>query len=184
MDENKKPSFAFLAGTFFMFGASIAVEVYTVRIFLRALEVKSWPTTQGVITRSGFKTKFVGAINHSAHIEYDFSVDNKRYTSTSVRTRGASSKNKSDIEAVIERFPAGTEVPVYYNPDDPSESYLEVGVDIINYVIIISPLVFAVASGGAFLQTFKERRACGGPNGNRQASAVSVEKREPGMTAD
>jgi hypothetical protein len=91
-------------------------------------------------------------------VEYTYTVGGKDFTSTSVRTRGTDSKHKSDVTAVLEKFPLGAGCTVFYNPDDPTMSYLEVGVDFVNYIIVISPIVFAFIFGAAFCASVSQRR--------------------------
>ena len=129
--------------------ALIAVEVMTVNIFLKALAVKSWPSTEGTVLRSELEST-IAPRNFQARVEYEFEVGGQNYVSTSVRTRGTSTKHKSDALAVVERFPAGSRCTVFYQKGTPEVSYLEAGVGIVNYVMIFSPLLFALffAAGG------------------------------------
>lgn len=157
-EPEKKPHIGLVVGLLILFVASITIEFFTVRIFLQALQIQSWPTVQGVVTRSELETKFEGTITYLAHIEYDFNINGKSYSSSSIRTRGASNQHQSDIAALVEKFPVGSAVNVYYNQKDPTESYLEAGVDIVNYIIIISPIFFAMMFGTGWWEVVKLRR--------------------------
>jgi len=138
-----------------VFIAAICVEVYTVRMFLKAKEVENWPTTPGTITRSELTSQFHGSTTHEAQIEYEYQVGEKNYKSNQVRTRGTATKYRSDVAPLVEKFPVGQEVPVYYNPGDPSDAYLETGVDFVNYIIIVSPLLFVFGAGGYLVERFR-----------------------------
>ena len=118
----------------------------TVNMFLDALAVKSWPRTEGTVLRSELQST-VAPGNFTAHVEYEFEVAGKKYVSTSVRTRGTSTKHKSDALAVVERFRPGSRCTVFYQMGSPEVAYLEAGVDVVNYVMIVSPILFAVLYG-------------------------------------
>ncbi|HCE43595.1 MAG TPA: hypothetical protein DET40_08605 [Lentisphaeria bacterium] len=145
--EETYPNIYLLAFCIIMFLGSIITEVFTVGMFTKALQISKWPTVNATITRSEMDSKFHGKTSYTANIEYFFDLNGRRYSSSSIRTRGTSSQYQDDIAAVIKRFPVGKEVPAYYNSSDPSESYLEAGVGFANYVLIISPVVFSVIFG-------------------------------------
>jgi len=170
-EYEKKPHLGLIVFCLVMFTASLAVEFFTVRSFLRAYQIASWPIVQGVVQRSELGTEFVGAMRYTAHIVYDYNVDGIPYSSSSIRERGASNKHRWDVEAVVDKFPAGSEVTVYYNEADHSQSYLEAGLDFVYYIIIISPLVFAFMFGTGFYELYKKRRRL---NNSDESSAEST----------
>ncbi|MDB5341135.1 MAG: hypothetical protein JWN70_6754 [Planctomycetaceae bacterium] len=170
-EPEKKPHIALVVGWLFLFLASVTTEFFTVRIFLQAIQIQSWPTAPGVVTRSNLETKFEGTITYQANIEYDFTIEGKSYSSSSIRTRGASNQHERDIAALVEKFPVGTAVKVYYNQQDPTESYLEAGVDFGNYIIIVSPIVFAVLFGTGFwglMKTYRKFNTLGRIDGDSE----------------
>lgn len=130
----------------------ICVEVATVQLFLKAKEVESWPTTQGTIVRSEMA---VMLDNYKVHIEYVYQVDGKSYRSPEVRTRGTAGKHRSDVAPLILKYPVGQEVQVYYNPANPSDAYLEPGVDVVNYIIIVSPVLFGLLALAYLFDKFR-----------------------------
>ena len=134
--------------------AALAVEVVTVKMFLDARAVKSWPTTTGTVLRSELESTAVPR-NFTAHIEYEFALDGQNYRSSSVRTRGTSTKHRSDAMAVLEKFPAGSECTVFYKEGSPDISYLEAGVGTVNYIIVLSPLLFAFMFGAGGWELLK-----------------------------
>ncbi len=127
---------------------SLATEVYTIGVFSQAVAAKSWPTTEGAIETSMMVRKLNGLKEtFEAVIRYRYSVEGVEFESSSVRSRGTGSAYQFDIDAVLEKFPVGARVPVYFDPANPQQSYLEVGVDWINCVLIVSPLLFAWVAG-------------------------------------
>ncbi len=129
------------------------------KLFVRTLSVESWPTTEGVVKRSEQKSRFSGRLDYAARVEYQFAVDGKVYSSTQIRTRGTSTRHEFDSADVVKRYPVGRKVSVYFNPDAPQEAYLEAGADFINYVLIISPAVFALLFGIGFIDCIRLSRS-------------------------
>ncbi len=140
-------SMPLLAFCIIMFLASIGTEICTVRIFIKAVRIGSWPTAKATISKSEFDSQFHGKTTYTAHVEYFFDLNGERYSSSSVRTRGTSSQYEGDTKAVLQRFPVGKEVPAYYNSANPHESYLETGVGFVNSDFLIRPnSVFCVTT--------------------------------------
>lgn len=116
--------------------------------FLDAIAVESWPTAEATILQSNLESSSIER-RYRALIAYTFEVDSKTYHSTSVRMRGTSSKHRADAAAVVNKFPANSLCTVYYKKGQPEDSFLEAGVDSINYLLIGAPLVFAILMGAA-----------------------------------
>ena len=148
--KEEKTSLSELAVGVVLFVGAIVGEYFTVGNFLEAQAAKSWPTTMGLIKQSEVASEFVGKRKYSVNLLYTYEVNGRSYESNRVRSRGVSPKSSLDAETVVKNFPVGAKVTVYYKPDDHSQSYLEVGPDFINYVIIISPLAIASFIGWTF----------------------------------
>ena len=142
--------------------ACLAVEVMTVGMFLKAKAIEGWPTTNGVILSSELTSQFRGtSTSYEARIEYEYRVGEQPYKSNKVRTRGAAGQHHSDLAPLVEKFAAGRQIPVHYNPADPSEAYLETGVDFVNYIIIISPLFFAFVAAAYIVERLRQNQKSG-----------------------
>jgi hypothetical protein len=133
--------------------AAIFAEAITIPMFLKARQVAGWPTTVGRVFQSDYDEALHGTV--TAKIRYEFYVENKRYESRQVRTRGQSSKHEEDILPLVERFPVGSQPTVYYNPANPSDAYLEAGVTTMNYVIIVIPAVMGAVFCWAAMSDWK-----------------------------
>lgn len=94
-----------------------------------------WPTTEGVITRCDTKPRgfhFPWETPEYGVIEYTYKVGKQQYNSHNIRSgslRLGSGKYVADFGKppayVHQHYPVGKSVSVYYDPDNPSESYLE-----------------------------------------------------------
>lgn len=131
--------------------ASIVVEFFTVGMFLKAQAAKSWPQADGTITTSEVVRLETGKIRYEADVQYEYKVDQGQYAGDVVRLRGNTTDTKKDAEKIAKKYPVGTPVKVFYNEDDANDALLEPGADIVNYIIMISPLFFAGLFGlGAY----------------------------------
>lgn len=57
-------------------------------------------------------------------IEYAYEVSGKTYVGTRIRL-GRTRFSESQAQGVVDRYPRGSTVEVYYNPDDPAMAVLE-----------------------------------------------------------
>ncbi|WP_425619200.1 DUF3592 domain-containing protein [Anatilimnocola sp. NA78] len=144
-----------------VFVAAMGVEFLTVNVFLKAKEIESWPATKGTILKSELTSTFHGTTTYEAQIEYEYQVGEEKYLSKQVRTRGTGTKHQVDVARLVQKFPAGQEVDVYYDPANPSDAYLETGVDFVNYIIIVSPLIFALGAVVCLVAMLREKLASG-----------------------
>jgi hypothetical protein len=90
-----------------------------------------WPTTEGVIQTAKMKREVSNGphrhMTHSAEISYAYEVAGTNYTGTQVAF-GEMSASVDYARGILDRFPVGRKVPVYYFPKDPQTAVLETGV--------------------------------------------------------
>ena len=166
METTQKPHFGYVLFCFVMFFAAIGTEFYTVHLFRLAQEVQSWPKTTGVVVQSEIKE----TINDfTALVDYTYEVDGKSYSSSQIRVRGTTSKSESEAMSFVKKYPVGAEVTVYYLKSDPTKAYLEAGLEVAHYVMIISPVVFTLIMGAGFFELLKMRRQHDAQFGDRDA---------------
>ncbi|MDH4229305.1 MAG: DUF3592 domain-containing protein [Nitrospirota bacterium] len=121
-----------VSGTLFLVGGGWGAWVHGKR-FRGAQEREKWPSVEGTIVRSRLK-QFPSSHKHSHEylpdIEYHYTVRNKNYTGTNVRLGDSDDpllESQHGLWApVVARYPAGTPVRVYYNPEGPREACLEI----------------------------------------------------------
>jgi hypothetical protein len=97
---------------------------YGGRNVLRAYQSNTWPTVQGVVQNS-----YVESLRNSnvAKIVYDYTVNEKPFTGMQVAF-GSYSFNWSHARGIVNMYPQGKTVSVYYNPQNPQVCVLEPGV--------------------------------------------------------
>lgn len=82
----------------------------------------SWPTTTGRITTSEVaKVMF----RKQPRVTYSYSVNGTPFTSQRISFAGGYRPKETD--AVLSRYPVGSEIPVAYAPEKPAEATLETG---------------------------------------------------------
>jgi hypothetical protein len=94
---------------------------------------KSWPKAKGIITLSEMKggaTGDVGSQTSTVYwpvIQFDYTVDNKKYSSQNINWGGHFQTNETDIveRYLKENYPLGGIVEVSYNPIKPSNCVVE-----------------------------------------------------------
>ncbi len=148
--------------TLLFFVAAVGVETYLINMFIKAWNAVNWPTTKGIIVKSELEKHLSIKTSYEAFIEYTYQIGEKQYKSKDVRARGSNAKYRSELTPLVEKFPAGKEVTVYYNPVNPSDALLEVGVDGIDQLVVVLPVLLILFSGVGLIALILEWRK--GPN--------------------
>jgi hypothetical protein len=117
-----------------LFMAVLSFLIY--RGMQQAKATLTWPTTRGTVTCSevvwtGFENSTDETITskkstYRHNLSYQFSVGGMSYGSTALgyRIHGGS---ESALKLLVEQYPAGAEVTVYYDPANPKKAVLEPG---------------------------------------------------------
>ena len=129
----QNPVFKAIVGTLF-FGAFAAGGTFA--MIKAAVELpaarasREWPAADGTITRSAIVLKSKGRKRH--RIRYEYEVGGQLYESKRIafmdRVFGGNASDR------YRRYPNGSTVDVYYDPDDPSLAVIEPGVRLIGFV--------------------------------------------------
>lgn len=132
--------------------ALIALSTYFAIVTIpKSLKTKDWVTVQGKITDSRLvkaqHTKRTGQriTVFSATIDFEYGVDGNTYTGSRKRFADRSKDGAKVRKAMLARFPIGETVPVYYNPNEPSEAVLVKG---LAGKYIFAVLVFLIVLAG------------------------------------
>jgi hypothetical protein len=132
--------------------------VVALRMRRRVTASRGWPTVRGRVISTDI-VKWVrpqGGWAYAPAILYEYEVDGKPFGSNVVHTglsaTESSYRASSAAELYVERFPAGSEVTVWYDPADPANAVLEPGGGggqaAILLAVAIGFLVIAVLFGG------------------------------------
>jgi hypothetical protein len=82
----------------------------------------AWPATTGkIVAAESAKVMF----RRQPRVTYSYSVNGAPYTSQRISFAGGYRPKETD--AILGRYPVGSEIPVAYAPDKPAEATLETG---------------------------------------------------------
>jgi len=121
----------------------------------------NWPKVEGTITESDMKTRQEMKNNeqrdmYEALIEFAYKVGEKEYKSRNVEFGGGGeSSSRSSIKEVVDRYPMGKKVDVFYNPEKPDEAVLVPGVSLTSYTPVGAGVLIAIT--GLVLLWFGQR---------------------------
>ncbi len=156
---NMPPALTFFVTRIFpllFVAVGVAMLVVGVIGLRRAAASADWPTTQGVIVSSevervrrndpdrGWTTTF------HARISYGYSVGGEPYTGDRVGIGDYGSNTNHRARSVVRRYPVGSHVTVYYDPDRPRIALLEPGVRPMAFVIPGIGVAFVLFGGLCF----------------------------------
>jgi len=118
----------FIAGiAFALFGIYMLIHAMTG--YRKALASSSWPSVNGILTdvRLWGLRRIDGEMKdvEKLIVEYDYEVSGQKYTG---RSPTFYTLVYPETLEFAQRHPAGSNIKVHYNPEDPSESVLITGV--------------------------------------------------------
>lgn len=137
------PTVVFVIGIIFviLFGMILTPTFYFQ--LETALEISSWPSVKGEILSSDV----IGGRAFRPDIKYEYYVDSTRYEGSSylnIPGFGGRMNRLDAAEKLVELYPPGMEITVYYNPQQPGEStlnphpryshYMKLGTSIILFI--------------------------------------------------
>jgi hypothetical protein len=115
------------------------------RELLRANQSRTWPTAQGVIQNSSLDSGSKG--EYWAHVMYDFTVNATAFNGNRVAFGDYGSSILSHAQGVVNRYPKGKAVTVYYDPKNPQVCLLEPGVKVQAWFVPGFGFVFLAIGG-------------------------------------
>lgn len=129
-------------GIFFLVGAGVSYWGWT--ILQDAKASASWPAVQGQITQSVIEeNRDEDGTSYDAEIRYEYVVNDQQYNGDMVNF-GEYSGSHAHAEGIVNRYPVGQTVQVYYNPAEVTEAVLEPGVSTSSYLVLGIGLIFAL----------------------------------------
>lgn len=116
---------------------------------------KAWPTVQGKIAVAELGKRVdrdsdnsTVSTTYSADISYDYIVDDVAYVNGDLHFGSVSSSDPSSARRLLQRYPVGKVVTVYYNPAQPQQAVLEPGIAGVTWILPVIGLIFAVVGTG------------------------------------
>lgn len=128
----------------------IAFVSFGVSLLQQGIASQSWYPTDGKIITSNIETHeethhsdhgTTHSTTYGANIVYQYTVNGINYSSNKVSLGDYSSSDANHAQQIVNRYPVGESVTVYYNPENPSDAVLERGTTEFPYIIIIFGLM-------------------------------------------
>lgn len=120
----------------------------------QAVASPAWPTVEGTVTKSQVRRR---RGNRSLRMRYEYDVNGQTYESGQIAFFGR--VLAGTVTERRKRYPLGTKVTVYYNPDNPAVAVLEPGARIVSFLGAGLVVVLFVPLGALGLWgTFKHMR--------------------------
>jgi hypothetical protein len=148
----------FGASVFFLlfFAAGSFFEVVTIVEFARAMGQRSWRQVPCRIVDSE-----VGEAGDSENpyvfgVRYEYEYGDRLRTSSTYRRGYRGSEKYSDVQQLVQKYPAGQDVSCYVNPEDPDEAVLKRD-SLLMGLIVFFPLIFMAIGGGGLYFTWRKK---------------------------
>lgn len=115
----------------------------------RAFESANWSTTQGVVTVSEFTERDLNerkptldeAMRYFVEFEYEYTTGGEQYTSDCISIGQTGVRSRAAGERLIEPYPVGKTVTVYFDPDRPDVACLVKGATDSAYYLLLGGLM-------------------------------------------
>jgi len=126
-----------------------------------AYESKSWPVTGGTIMKSEVDSWIKdGKSQYAALIKYTYLVDGEEYSSYKIGVNNSSSNsNMSAAKTLVEEYPVGKTVDVFYDPEVPDSAALIPGVRAGDVALAGGMLLFAIIGLLVLFKVIKPTRS-------------------------
>lgn len=130
------------------FVSGFLLLIYNLRSIIRAKSSKNWEKANGLVLDSKLVDfSMTGDSSHSykPKVEYGYMINEKEFRSKRIYfgSNIMSSFKKGKSIRIVNKYPKGTKITVYYNPLNEKLSVLETGIK--------SELVFGIVFGFLFL---------------------------------
>lgn len=122
---------------FILLAFGLAAFLHGAYYCLQVSKTDSWPYVEGFILESYIeKSRSDGKYRYKAKINYSYEINGNKYQGNRVSFGDVVTKGYA--EKIIEKYPVGQSVNVYYDPNKSSKSTLVVG---LNFIVILYPLL-------------------------------------------
>lgn|GEM_PF-1880182 len=137
---------------------------------IKGQENESWPSVDGIILFSDIdrSSGSEGGSTYGAKITYKYNLNGINYTSDAISCGYAYSSDYSAAYQLVENYPVGKTVKIYYNPNNPPEAVLIKGIDIASWIFFSAGLFFSMI--GIVLVTYFRFKK----NGRKSSKQINI----------
>ncbi len=139
----------------YIFGFLIVFSLSILPRYLRGKRSAGWPSGDGVITSSWINSRYAkGTMWYHGEIEYRYRVQGVDYKGSALSLGRPTWGNQDAWRRILDRYPAGKPVKVFYEPGHPWEGILEPGLHEEMEDLYKLDLIFLWGSVGMFAVCF------------------------------
>jgi hypothetical protein len=114
----------------------------------------NWPTTKGLINISKIeKNTNSDRTSYRHKFNYTFNIEGKEHTGHLLSYKSKDMLDLNVHQELLNEYPEGKKVIVYYNPNKPKFSIIEPGVGIVPQILISVGVVFSLIGLAIFFST-------------------------------
>lgn len=185
MNKPPKGCFLIIIIPLAIFGVMIAIWGWNNYTGAKASE--NWPSTDGVVVSSKVEVDEGKSADqeprYTAVVMYKYNIKGYEYTADKVSYSLKSSLKQSDANRVIDRYPQGKKVKVYYNPDKHHIAVLEPGMASASYFPIIFGIMVTVFCILVIVVVFRKKPGVSKPSEPSHRQPIAEEPpTDKGMT--
>lgn len=150
----------FIMPIFIIVGVALTV-FWGIPTARNAMQSQKWPSTDGQITTSRVsenQSSSDDSLTYSAKIAYEYTVNDTKYIGSTVTFGDYGSSDPAHAGNIVNRYPVGKAVNVYYNPDDLQTSVLEPGMGWSSFMGLIIGVIFSLVGIAGFMMSLKKVR--------------------------
>ncbi len=119
--------------SFIFFAVGAGMSIYGWNILQNARVSKSWPTAEGRIVQSTVRESVNEEEDNTtttyfADVRFRYVIDAQQYSSDTVSFGQYGSSSQRRARKIVDKYPRGTAVLVYYDPEDIHTAVLEPGI--------------------------------------------------------
>ena len=146
-----------VVGVLFLASGGFAFTLSVNQVWL-GFSSENWPVTKGIISRSMIEIdtgetdlQIEDMHAHIADVQYTYKIDDKIHVSDKITVLDYLSKDPAFEKKQINKYPAGSIVKIYYDPDNPELSVLEPGTGWPSFAGVVLGAIIVIT--GVFLLT-------------------------------
>lgn len=151
MRKSKSPWLGFVLGCLLLLvGGSVSWHGFG--LVDRAQRSVEWPQAEGKVLSSQVcsKREKKGKVMHWAEVNYEFTVKGEKRLGSTISFGSYRSSSAGEFRAIVDKYPVGKAVSVYYDANDPGSNVLEPG---ITMAVRVPQIIGLVLLGVGLLMT-------------------------------
>jgi len=158
-DHKKPTSFIIhLLSSLAFLSLGIYVSIIGFDIVSEGRASMEWPQTKGIIESSKIVRMDDKHIKYQIEMNYRYEVKGESYKNGRISLNSYPTRSARTNADIVNPYPVGKEVTVYYNPENPVISVLRPGISSITFIPVVIGFGLIVISIASLLARYRETR--------------------------